>query len=170
MGLEFGEPDDRKPGQPKIDRSIELDDYLRQCVKINPEDIQGEFVRIPSDLAYWNAQYAATMRRHLFSKIDTKVLRARLEPIIRAALIEAGAKLTEGMVKAAVDSDDRVIEAEHMEAEADVAKNECYGYLDSIRSKKDMLISLGAQLRAEMEGDPLIREQVRSRKVMGVDE
>lgn len=167
MGLDYGEPEDTKrTREARIDHSDELDSYLRQCVKINPEDIQGEFVRIPADLAYWNSQYAAAMRRHLFSKIDTKVLRARLEPEIRAALIAAGAKLTESMVKAAIDSDERVVEAERMEAEAEVAKNECFGYLDSIRSKKDMLISLGAQLRAEMEGDPLIREQARSRRVM----
>lgn len=150
----------------KIDHTTELDAYLRQCVRINPEDIQGEFIRIPGDLAYWNAQYAKAMREHLLAKIDENVLEAQLEPIVRQGLREAGAKITENMVSSAIQSHESLVEAKRRTAEADVAKNECFGYLDSIRSKKDMLISLGAHLRIEMMGDPILRDQMRAAQLI----
>ena len=149
-----------------LDPTEEMDAYLRQCVKINPEDMQEEFVRIPADLAYWNAKYAQALREHLLSKLDRDVLKANLEPMMRQELAAAGAKITEAVVKAAIESNEAMVEAERRVLEAEVAKNEVFGYLDAIRSKKEMLISLGAHLRAEMEGDPLIREQARSRRVM----
>lgn len=152
--------------QDMVPADVEMDAYLKQCVGINPEDIQEEFVRIPSDLAYWNARYARALREHLLAKVDRDVLKAQLDPLIRRELMEAGAKLTEALVKSTIESDDRLIEAERRCVEAEVQKNEVYGYLDAIRSKKEMLISLGAHLRAEMEGDPLIREEAKARKVM----
>lgn len=163
--LKFGEAEEpQKPAL--IDRSGELDAYLRQCVNINPEDIQGEFVRVSGYLAYWNTKYAEAMKNHLHAKIDTKVLASRLDPIVRQALTAAGAKLTEAMVKAAIVEHEQMVEAERYEADCEVQKNLHFGYLDAIRAKRDMLISLGAHLRAEMEGDPLIREQARARRVM----
>ena len=106
------------------------------------------------------------MRRHLLAKIDEKVLKANLEPLVRQALAEEGGKVTEAMVEAAINSNEQYIAAQRDTVEAEVAKHECYGYLDSIRSKKDMIVSLGAHLRVEMEGDPLVREQARARRVM----
>lgn len=138
-----------------------VDDYLKQCVSIVPEAIQEEFMRIPAMLAYWNARYAQAIREHLNAKLDEKILRANLLPVIRTELMEAGAKLTESQVEAALDSNESLIEAQRRTIDADAAKAEAYGQLDAIRSKKEMLISLGAQLRAELQGDPLIRETVR---------
>ncbi len=152
-----------------LDPTAEMDAYLRDCVKINPEDMQEEFVRIPADLAYWNGKYAQALREHLISKLDRDVMKANLEPMMRQELMEAGAKITEAVVKAAIESNETMVEAERRVVEAEVGKNEVFGYLDAIRSKKEMLISLGAHLRAEMEGDPMIREQARSRKVMAGD-
>ncbi len=152
--------------QAAVDPAGEMDAYLKQCVGINPEDIQAEFVRIPGDLAYWNTQYANALREHLLSKLDFDVLKANLDPMVRQALLEAGAKITEATVSSAIESHEQLIDARRACIEAEVAKNERFGCLDAIRAKKEMLISLGAHLRAEMEGDPNIREQARSRKVM----
>lgn len=139
----------------------ENDSYLRDCLRINPEDIQAEFIRIPGDLAYWNAQYSQAIRAHLHAKLDEKLLEANLEPVVRQALRDAGAKITEAMVKAGIESHDDYVAAQRKTIEADVWKSECYGRLDAIRSKKEMLVSLGAHLRMEMAADPLIREQMR---------
>lgn len=157
-GLRYGGDDERMS---------ELDEYLRQCVRIDPEDIQEEFVRIPSHLAYWNARYARALRDHLMAKIDLDVLKANLDPAIRLELMNRGVKVTEAQVSAAIETHEDVVAARMRVAETEVTKNEMYGSLDAIRSKKEMLVSLGAHLRAEMEGDPLIREQTRSKKVRG---
>jgi len=47
-----------------------------------------------------------------------------------------------------------------------VEKIRLYGVIDAVRTKRDMLISIGAQVRAEMESDPSIRERSRGRKLV----
>lgn len=142
------------------------DEYLRECVRINPEDIQGEYLRIPADLAYWNAQYAAALRDFLTAEIDVKVTKGRAYAAVREAIVMKGGKPTEEQTKALVESNEDYIAQQYAAVDAEVRKNELYGKLDSIRSKKEMLISLGAHLRAEMEGDPSLRETVGARRRM----
>lgn len=142
------------------------DDYLRECARINPEDIQTEFERIPGQLAYFNAQYAGALNAHLVAEIDVKVTRARVYTAVREAMIAKGGKPTEEYMKALIESNEDYIEQQYIASAAETKKNDLYGKLDAIRSKKEMLISLGAHLRAELGGDPLIREQAGARRRM----
>lgn len=141
-------------------RLEELEEYLRECVGIDPLTLNDEFVRIPSDLAYWNARYARALRAYLTAKVDKDITRGRLEPMMRLAIQNAGGKPTEKQIDALIDSNQDYIDACYKLVDAEVEKNEVYGALDAIRSKKEMLVSLGAHLRAEMQGDPRIRDQV----------
>ena len=164
--LKFGSTDLEPDGRPDVDPEYEarmgsLDVYLRECVTIDPLQISAEYIRLPGDLAYWNAQYAEALRAFLRAELSRKVLWARLEPMIRGSIIAKGGKPTEAQVKAAVDGNSDYVEALEAEVEAEVQKNEIYGCLDAIRSKKEMLISLGAHMRAELEGDPSLRELSR---------
>ena len=77
-------------------------------------------------------------------------------------VMDAGAKITVDMVKAAIDSHDDYVAAQRKTIDAEVEKNECFGRLDAIRSKRDMIVSLGAQIRAEMQADPTVREHMRT--------
>jgi hypothetical protein len=153
------------PVAAELDPTEQLDEYLRKCVRIDPLDIQTEFIRIPGDLAYWNDRYAEALREHLTSKTDLEVLKAQLQPLVRQALLDAGGKVTEAQVAAAIETHDEVIEAKHRCITAEVEKNRLFGSLDAIRSKKEMLVSLGAHLRAEMGGDPALRDQVRASRL-----
>ncbi len=145
------------------------DDYLRECVRINPEDIQAEFLRIPGDLAYWNAQYAIALKAFLNAEIDVKVTKGRVYAASKEAIIARNGKPTEEAMKALVESNEDYIAQQYACVDAEVKKNELYGKLDAIRSKKEMLISLGAHLRAEMVGDPSLRETVGARRRMAGD-
>lgn len=135
------------------------DEYLLECININPEDISGEFERIPGQLAYWNARYARALRVHLEAEINVKVTKARVYRDTREAIIAKGGKPTEEYMKSLVESNHDYMEEQYTAAAAEADKNLMYGKLDAIRSKKEMIISLGAHMRAEMGGDPLIREQ-----------
>ncbi len=163
--LRHGLNNDAEPATPteasmRGERLLELEDYLRECVGIDPLQLNDEFIRIPGDLAYWNARYARALRTFLMAKVDKDITRGRLEPILRAAIINAGGKPTEKQIDGLIDSNQSYIDICHALVDAEVEKNECYGALDAIRAKKEMLISLGAHLRAEMEHDPLLRDQV----------
>lgn len=162
-GLRYGtdEPNGDAPPAGDDDKLAGLDDYLRECVRIDPLRIQDEFVRIPADLAYWNARYADAQRAFLMAKIDLDVIKAKLGPLTRRAIADKGGKATEDLIKNMVESHADVIDAREQLAVTEVEKSRLYGCLDAIRSKKEMLISLGAHMRAEMEGDPSLRQQAR---------
>ncbi len=153
---------------PLQDAAIETldDEYFRECVRINPEDIQSEFIRIPADLAYWNKQYADALKVYLDLEIDVKVTKGRVYTLCKDMIVMKGGKPTEEQMKALVESNEDYILVQQEAAAAETTKNRLYGNLDAVRSKKEMLISLGATLRAEMEGDPSLRETVGARRRM----
>lgn len=139
-----------------LDELDELDTYLKDSVRIVPEAIQEEFVRLPADLALWNHRYAQAYQLFVTRKVDADRLEALLEIEHRERLTMAG-KTTESQVKAAVETDSRMYDARRALIDAEVEKVRLNGVLDAVRSKRDMLISIGAHQRAEMQGDPSIR-------------
>lgn len=145
---------------------IDVDEYLAESVQVYPESLQEEFVRVPADLAYWNARYAEAVRAYQLSKIDLSRTESALRIEVRESLMAGGAKVTESMIEAAVVGDDRFHDCRLREVEAEVEKIRLYGVIDAVRTKRDMLISIGAQVRAEMESDPSIRERSRGRKLV----
>lgn len=145
---------------------MEVDKYLHDCVALFPEAIGEEMTRLPADLAYWNARYADVLRAFLKAKLDEDRTFARVAIYCREELAQSG-KVTEAMVTAAVEKHPDIEAARLATIEAEVEKVRLYGVLDAIRSKRDMLQSLGAQLRVEMEHDPVARERSGVRALTG---
>jgi hypothetical protein len=131
------------------------DTYFRQSVEITPEAIQEEFIRIPADMAYWGAKYAEASRTYLIAEQAVKEVRARLRLAIRET---ASAKLTVDAVDAQVEGQAEYQSAKMAEIEAEAAKLLAKVKLDAVIAKRDMAMSLGAHLRAEM-GSSHIRDR-----------
>lgn len=165
---------------------LDVDDYLAECVAIEPTALEEEFVRLPADLAYWNERYSVAYKAQLRAELDRKRVEARLylecrETLMQAAAREAepesgdtaGTKAVKRSVKApttdqiaaAVQRHPEMIAAQDRELDAEADSHHLRGVLDAVRSKKDALVSIGAQLRAEMQGDPVIRDQVRGTRL-----
>ncbi len=157
----------RDPNSEEFDPTAALEAFLRKCVRIDPLDLSNEFVQLSGQLAYWNDRYADALREFLISKVDLEVLKGQLQPLVRQALLDAGGKTTEAQVTSAIETHDEVIDAKNRLVHAEVEKNRLYGALDAIRSKKEMLISLGAHMRAEMGGDPMLRDQAKHQRQRG---
>ena len=137
-------------------RDMEMGKYEKDCSDIIPEAVQEEFVRVPADLAYWNAKYAVALRVFLKAKTYEKQLEALLSIEHREVLLKNG-KATEKAVEQVVNSDERMVEARNSLIDAEVNKVHVWGILDAIRTKKEMLISLGAHIRQEMGDDPTVK-------------
>lgn len=136
------------------------DDYLRECVQIEPMALEEEFVRIPADLAYWNNRYSDAYRLWLECKIESERVEADISTGIRRELANnPKSRATVAEVEHLLKVDPAYVDARRREAAAESEKVRLYGVLDALRSKRDMLISLGAHMRAEMANDPLIRRQ-----------
>lgn len=70
-----------------------------------------------------------------------------------------GRKVTAEDIDAYVVTSEEVILAGDRLVEAQIRKERLDGILEDASAKKEMLISLGAQVRTEMEGDPTIRSR-----------
>lgn len=135
---------------------LEVDDYLYESVNTDPLKLDDEFVRLPADLAYWHGQASNALREYQIAKIDTKRLEARLSIEHRERQLAEGKKPTESTVSAAVETDDEMYEARKSLVTLESDYERIRGVVDAVRAKKDMVVSIGHQIRAELS-DPIVR-------------
>lgn len=133
---------------------------VKDAVAIEPLAMQEEFVRIPGDLSHWNAQFSEALKRFLVAKAESEHLWARLWLEAREALLTDG-KATEKLIEAKVNVTPEWQKAHINLVELEAEKTHIRGIVDAIEAKKEMLISLGAHIRSEMEGDPMVRRDHR---------
>jgi len=126
------------------------DAYLKQSVDILPEAIREEFVRVPADLAYWGEKYAEAVKAHLLAAHHTKRMRAQLSIQVRELAHAKDQKLTVDQVEAWVEQAPDYQSMRLQEIEAEAAKVSARCRLDAVSAKKDMVVSLGSHMRAEM--------------------
>lgn len=128
---------------------------VQQITEIDPLLLKDEFTKISGHLARYNELYANSLRRHLKAERHKKETYARLYVEKRETAEE---KLTEGMIKAMVEMDEEYEQACALAIDAEVEKTRAWGRCEAVRAKKDALISLGAHVRAELSGDPKLRD------------
>lgn len=85
--------------------------------------------------------------------------KTRLKPSGAGYVDKDGRKVTAEDIDAYVVTSEEVILAGDHLVEAQVAKERLDGILDDCSAKKEMLISLGAHVRTEMENEPTIRSR-----------
>lgn len=147
----------------KQQKSITDAAEILRAAGIEPADIQGEFARIPGLIATYNEAYAEALSNHLTRKAQKERIFAQVYLKHRADALEIGEKVSEGVLKARVLISKEYILAMERAAAAEVEKVRLSGVLDALTTKRDALISLGAHLRTEMHGAPLVRSRDRSR-------
>ena len=135
-----------------------------EAVSVDPLDLQEEFRKIPSLLAQYNEEYAIALRRWLRCKAEVDRTHARLYLEAREVAEELGEKVTEGSLKATIEAKQAYIDAVDARIAAEVQKVRLGGILDALSAKKDALISMGANMRAEMSGQPHLRNEVKGHR------
>lgn len=133
---------------------VPIEGYLRDCVNIEPFLWVEEFARLPADFARWNELYAEATDHYLQAKLNADRVTARRSLYIRrnrALFAQTYAiTLTEATIANIVAIDPEVMAAEDAAAYADRERTRIRGVLSAIGKKADALVSIGAQLRAEM--------------------
>lgn len=137
----------------------ELDAYRESCLRIVPEAIQEDYIRLAADMGFWNEHYATAYSRWLELKMRRDTMYATRYAVVRAQL-EANTekKVPIADVEQAMSRDEGYLQASTALIGAEAEKVRLWGVLDALRCKRDMLVSLGAHMRAEMaaglnEGD-----------------
>ncbi|PCJ25638.1 MAG: hypothetical protein COA94_06055 [Rickettsiales bacterium] len=149
----------------------QVEAYLHESVSLDRTDLNREFARVSSDLAYWGEKYAQAERCHAEAKAEHEQVQARLYRQVRAVLeADAAAKASAAPTKKAparvTDShveSEVVLTADYAVAYQEVidcesAKTRVRMIIEAVKTKRDMLVSLGAQLRAELRGEPHIKD------------
>lgn len=139
--------------------------YLRDCVRIEPLALQEEFIRMPADYAYWNEQYRIKLEAHLLAEAERKrVYAGRLLLAGEKVNGATGKPVTVDQAKALAEGDDdyQATVRDSIHAEADMI--EARGILEAIRTKRDMLMQIGATTRQEMQHDPAVRDRQRAQR------
>ena len=159
-------------GPPRFTSEAEVQDYLWSCVQVDPMALSEEFARVPSDLAYWNERYASAHLRagELRVRCD-RVLgqrRGELQIEIEQERLSRGlsgrdARVSAVELKAAAEFDSDYLAVCEKLAVAEAERTRLYGVLDAILRKGDMLVSLGAQQRAEINAEMRVSGAPRSR-------
>jgi hypothetical protein len=136
------------------------DEYLLECLKIEPLALSEEFIRLPGDFAYWAGKYATATEDYLKAKAGCEHEYARLYLLAGQKVNPASGKpYTVEALKSLVEVEDDYQAAHLAEIEAEVTLTKAKNTLEAIRTKRDMAVQLGAQVRQEMQADPLTRDR-----------
>jgi len=138
----------------------DMADFLTDSVKIDPLDLNREFVEFPARLAYWNNNLADATDRYLTAKADYETAKAAARVRLRSSTLTIGKAPTREDIDAMVVLDDDVRSAQEVFMKADVDRTRVRGIVEALCAKRDMLQSLGAKIRAEMHSDPALRAQM----------
>lgn len=129
--------------------------YLRASTQIDELIISEEFIRLPADVSYWNSMYAEAYRQFLIAEFDRKQSWANALSAARVVLADKGLGGARGPTVDAVEAeamrDPNFVKAKRWEIQCESDKVRLAGVLEALRTKKDMLISYGANQRAEMQ-------------------
>lgn len=150
-------------GQATRLNDLPIEDYLKDAIQIVPEALEEEFIRVPADIAYWNERHSVALRQHLEAKIERERIQGELltDPEFAEELeARLGKKPTVDQLKGGMTTSRRYITARLAEASAEAERARLRGCVEAVASKRDMLISLGAHVRLEMQHDPVLRSRM----------
>lgn len=127
--------------------------------RIDEADINGEFVRFAGTLAFWGARLADAHEVALRNKARGEHTYAIVKLAARDKLERLGVKATESQVDAHATIDPRWRAQRDRDVDAEVNVKRLAALVEALRAKRDMLVSLGAHVRAELGPPPSIRER-----------
>lgn len=139
-------------------KDLEVDDYYKTCLELEPELINEEFARMSGDFAYWNEKYAAANKAQLLAEWQEEQAEAAL--YLKYKETPEGKKPpTEAAVDASVKLDPLYATAHLKTLEHQAERDYLRGVLETLRTKREMLVSMGAQLRQEEKSDIRMMEK-----------
>jgi hypothetical protein len=149
---------------------LDVTQYLYDCVNINDLDLDREMRQVSADLVYWNHRFGDAVKAALNTKLQAKMASAQAWQDALAFLVNSNAsKTSEKAIEARANLDPVWVKAKEKEADAEADQARLRGICDAVAGKRDMLRSLAAKLRKEMETDPSVVHQQRLHRSGGGD-
>jgi hypothetical protein len=158
---------------PRDQQDLDLDKYniprkklltksQSEFIEFDEFNLNEEFTNFAGRHADWGAMYARAYKRSKVAKHNSEIAWSKAFLKLQAeANTQSGKKPTVETLKAQTTIDEEYVEAYRIYVLADAEREKLKVFLDAIESKRDMMRSLGAKFRAEMSGDPAVRDYIR---------
>lgn len=118
---------------------------------IDENQLSQEFSKQASLMAYVGHLVAEAESDYTMAKVDREILEAELDATCREILDKQSVKYTETKIRGMVTIDEGRIKAVEEESAALEQYKKLRSLADAVRQRGDMLISLGALVRAEAD-------------------
>lgn len=132
---------------------------LRQHVFINRSDLSNEFAEHAERFAWYATAYELASDEELRLKEHLARVYAQVDAHVRAEAKAAATKLTEKMVENTVITHPKYVQVQEKYLDAKRNTGLLKAARDSMIHRRDMLISLGANYRAEGRSDISLKEE-----------
>lgn len=117
----------------------------------NPKVLMEEFIRLPSDLAYYNECYATVLRETLRTKQAKNLREAVLHQELKNQDPPPGFRsMSEPLVASLTEQDPTYVALGDDQMAADVLKARVSGVVDAIRAKRSALENMARLLQSEL--------------------
>ena len=132
---------------------------FKELGKIDKENLDLEFTKFTADYSYYSYQFSIIYTEELKAKARLERIEFLLYKKYRKELGKADKKFTEKLIESSIRTDNNYILAEEEWLKCRERLVYYSNLLKVLDKKKDMLISLGAQMRAELSAKLTISEK-----------
>ncbi len=126
--------------------SYEIDEVC----KVDQDDITGEMMRQASLFGFFSAMLSRMEWQTVIARAEKEREYGQADELARADITSRGEKIREAAVTGLVNNDEDYIEAAEDHQKAVYLQSVLINLCKTLHMKSDMLISIGAQLRAEL--------------------
>lgn len=139
------------PLAPKSTNTHYTQEEQSKALEIEEARIREHYAEIPAQIAFQGNCCAMLGREASKRQYVYKQQRALLKERLRADASVKGERVTESRLDAMVEADYDILNWYNSYIEAQEEYDFAKAHLDGLRTKRDMLINLGAHLRTEMQ-------------------
>jgi len=143
---------------------VEYNATLEEDIEIDPSDLDAEFVEQPRKFAWWAMVCELAKDQLARRKYDLEKLYAVVDADRRMDAVKSKVKKTERMIENEVITDKRYQQAKLDMLDAKRQHGILYAGKQAFEQRKEMLISLGANYRAEGNADPVLLQETAKAK------
>ena len=140
--------------QPQESLNVDEADVL-SAVSVDANDIENDMVKLSAQLARFNYLLTQALRASLTAKMNLEIGEARMHLMHRASLEQLGHKTTEKLLESLVRDDPNYTILREALIVADVERERLRGITSAIMAKREMLVTIGNRINAELRADPV---------------
>ncbi len=132
---------------------------LKEDLSIKIENLNEDIARQPGLFAYYHEQLRQAEEAYKHAKLRAEIYEAALDRQVRDQALARSEKITETIVEKRIRAVPGWADHQKEIITAEAAMNQLKGVVEAMRQKKDMLVTVAANARAEMHQGFAIKGQ-----------